>query len=145
VTLGSIGRSLVVYTTRLANGIYIYIEIKKGDKWKIAFRTLYRHFKYLVIPFRLTNVPATFQWVIDYIIQPFLNKFVVYYIDNILIFSKILEEHWKYIRAVLDVLFMYKLLVNKDKSEFYIKKTVFLGFEILLGKVYIELIKIEAI
>jgi hypothetical protein len=72
---------------------YIYIRIKKGDEWKTAFRTLYRHFKYLVIPFGLTNMPATFQSVVDHAIQPFLDKFVVYYLDNILIFSKILEEH----------------------------------------------------
>jgi hypothetical protein len=83
--------------------------------------------------------------VVDYTIQPFLDKFVVYYLDDILIFSKTLEEHWKYVKAVLDALHRYKLLVNKDKSEFYIKKTVFLGFEILLGIVYIELTKIEAI
>jgi hypothetical protein len=49
------------------------------------------------------------------------------------------------VRAVLDILYKYKLLVNKDKSEFYIKKTVFLGFEILLREVYIEPIKIKAI
>jgi hypothetical protein len=58
---------------------------------------------------------------------------------------KTLEEYWKYIKAVLDALYIYKLLVNKDKSEFYIKRTVFLGFEISLGEVYIELTKIVAI
>jgi hypothetical protein len=97
------------------------------------------------MPFGLTNVPATFQLVVDYTIQLFLNKFAVCYLDNILIFLKILEEHRKYIRVVLDVLYVYKLLVNKDKSEFYIRKTVFLGFEISLGKVRIEPTKIEAI
>jgi hypothetical protein len=124
---------------------YVYIRIKEGDEWKTAFRTLYRHFEYLVIPFGLTNAPATFQSVVDYTIQPFLDKFAVYYLDDILIFSKILKEHWKYIKVVLDALYIYKLLVNKDKSEFYIKRTVFLGFEISLGEVYIELTKIEAI
>jgi hypothetical protein len=124
---------------------YIYIRIKEGDKWKTAFRTLYRHFEYLVIPFGLTNAPATFQSVVDHTIQPFLNRFIVYYLDNILIFSKTLEEHRRYIRAVLDALYIYKLLVNKDKSEFYIKKIVFLGFEISPGVVYIEPTKIEAI
>jgi hypothetical protein len=124
---------------------YIYIRIKEGDEWKTAFKTPYRHFEYLVILFRLTNVPATFQSVVDYTIQPFLDKFAVCYLDDILIFSKTLEEHWKYIKAVLDALYIYKLLVNKDKSEFYIKKIVFLGFEILLGIIYIEPTKIEAI
>ena len=91
---------------------------------------LYRHFKYLVMPFRLTNAPITFQLLIDYTIWPFLDKFIVYYLDNILIFSKTLAEYWKYIRAVLDTLYQYKLSVNKEKSEFYVIKIVFLGYEI---------------
>jgi hypothetical protein len=125
--------------------VYIYIRIKEGDEWKTAFRTPYRHFEYLVIPFGLTNVPTTFQSIVDYIIQPFLDKFAVYYLDNILIFSKTLEEHWKHMKAVLDALYRHKLLVNKNKSEFYIKKTVFLGFEISLGVIRMEPTKIEAI
>jgi hypothetical protein len=72
---------------------YIYIRIKEGNEWKTAFKTLYRHFEYLVMPFGLTNAPATFQAVVNYAIQPFLNKFVVYYLDNIFIFLKTLEEH----------------------------------------------------
>ena len=84
---------------------YNYIRIKEGDKWKTVFYILYRHFEYLVIPFRLTNALVIFQSLIDYTIWPFLDKFVVYYLDNILIFSKTLVEYWKYIRAVLDVLY----------------------------------------
>ncbi|AEO55654.1 hypothetical protein MYCTH_2052313, partial [Thermothelomyces thermophilus ATCC 42464] len=55
------------------------------------------------------------------------------YLDNILIFSKIIDEHRKYVKAVLDTLYTYKLLVNKEKSEFYIRKTVFLEYKISLG------------
>ena len=69
------------------------------------FYILYRHFEYLVMPFGLTNVPITFQSLIDHVIRPFLDKFVVYYLDDILIFSKTLAEHWKYVRAVLDALY----------------------------------------
>ena len=72
------------------------------------------------MPFGLTNTPVTFQSVVDYAIYPFLNKFVVYYLDNILIFSNTLKKHKEYIKAVLDALYKYKLLVNKDKSKFYI-------------------------
>ena len=82
------------------------------------------------MPFGLTNVPVIFQSLIDYTIRPFLDKFVVYYLNDILIFSKTLAEYWKYIRAVLDALYQYKLSVNKEKSKFYITKTVFLGYEI---------------
>ena len=94
---------------------------------------LYGYFEYLVIPFRLTNVPIIFQLLIDYTIRPFLDKFVVYYLNNILVFSKTLVEYWKYIRVVLDILYQYKLSVNKEKSEFYITKTVFLRYKISPG------------
>ena len=78
-------------------------------------------------------------------IRPFLDKFAVYYLNNILIFSKTLAEHRKYIRAVLNALYQYKLLVNKEKSEFYITKTVFLGYKISPSQIYIEPLKVEAI
>ena len=71
--------------------------------------------------------------------------FVVYYLNNILIFSKTLVEYWKYIRVVLDILYQYKLSVNKEKSEFYIIKIVFLGYEISPSQIYIEPSKVEAI
>ncbi|AEO55556.1 hypothetical protein MYCTH_2053143, partial [Thermothelomyces thermophilus ATCC 42464] len=67
------------------------------------------------------------------------------YLDNILIFSKMIDEYQKYIRAVLDVLHVYKLLVNKEKSEFHIRKTVFLGYKISLGQIRIEPLKVKAI
>ena len=84
---------------------YAYIRIKLGDEWKIVFYTPYRHYKYLVIPFGLTNAPTTFQLVVDHAIQPFLDRFIVYYLDNILIFSKTLEEYRKHIKVVLDALY----------------------------------------
>ena len=98
-----------------------------------------------MMPFRLTNAPATFQKVVDHAIQPFLDKFAVCYLDNILIFSKTLEEHRKHVRQVLDALHAQKLSVNKDKSEFHVTKTVFLGFEISPGQIRIEPTKVEAI
>ena len=124
---------------------YNYIRIKEGDEQKTTFRILYRYFEYLVIPFGLTNALVTFQSLIDYTIRPFLDKFAVYYLDDILIFSKTLAEHRKYIRAVLDALYQYKLSVNKEKSEFYITKTVFLGYKISPGQIRIEPSKVEAI
>ena len=138
--------SKVQYFTRLNLPIvYTYIRIKLGDEQKIVFCIPYGHYEYLVIPFGLINVPTTFQLVVDYTIQPFLNRFIVYYLDNILIFSKILKEYQKYIKVVLDTLYKQKLLVNIDKSEFYITKIVFLGFEISLGQIRMELAKIKAI
>jgi hypothetical protein len=124
----------VQYFTRLdLPTAYAHIRIKEGDEWKTAFRTPYGHYEYLVIPFGLTNVPATFQAAIDHAIRHCLDKFAVCYLDNILIYSKTLEEHKKHIQQVLDTLHEHKLSVNKDKSEFHVKKTVFLGYEISPG------------
>jgi len=86
--------------------VYTYIRIKKGDEWKIAFRTRYGYFEYYIMPFGLTNVPVTFQLVVNYTIRPFLDKFIVYYLDNILIFSRIPTEYKTYIKVVLDILYM---------------------------------------
>ena len=97
------------------------------------------------MPFGLTNTLAIFQSLIDYAIRPFLDKFAVYYLDDILIFSKTLVEYRKYIRVVLDTLYQYKLSVNKEKSEFYITKMVFLRYEISPGRIRIEPSKVEAI
>ena len=124
---------------------YAHIRIKEGDEWKTAFRTPYGHYEYLVMPFGLTNAPATFQSVVDHAIRPFLDRFAVCYLVDILIFSKTLEEHKKHVRAVLDALHAHKLSVNKDKSEFHVTKTVFLGYEISPGQVKMEPAKIEAI
>ena len=134
------------YFTRLDLPIaYTYIRIKEGDEWKTAFRTPYEHYEYLVILFGLTNALATFQAAIDHAIRHCLDKFAVYYLDDILIYSKILGEYKKHVRQVLDALHEHKLLVNKDKSEFHVKKTVFLGYEISPGWVKIEPEKLEAI
>ena len=122
------------YFTRLdLPTAYAHIRIKEGDEWKTAFRTPYRHYEYLVMPFGLTNVPATFQAAIDHAIRHCLDKFAVCYLDDILIYSRTLEEHKEHVRQVLDALHEHKLSVNKDKSEFHIKKIVFLGYEISPG------------
>ncbi|AEO56509.1 hypothetical protein MYCTH_46612, partial [Thermothelomyces thermophilus ATCC 42464] len=70
---------------------------------------------------------------------------IVYYLDDIFIFSKIIDEYRKYIKAVLDALYVYKPLVNKKKSEFHVRKTVFLGYKISLGQIRIEPLKVKAI
>lgn len=86
-----------------------------------------------------------FQNMIDDILREFKDKFVFIYIDDILIYLKNLEEYKRYIRQVLQRLVEKNLLVYPSKSEFYIQKTIFLGFEIILGKIRIELVKIQIV
>ena len=74
-----------------------------------------------------------------------MDKLAVYYLNDILIYLRILEEHKRYVKQVLDILYSYKLSVNKEKSEFYVQKTVFLGFKITLGEIRIEPSKVKAV
>jgi hypothetical protein len=97
------------------------------------------------MPFGLTDAPATFQTLVDHAIRPFLDKSAVCYLDDILIYSKTLEEYKRHVREVLDALHKHKLSVNKDKSKFHTQKTTFLGYEISPGEIRMEQAKIEAI
>jgi hypothetical protein len=81
---------------------YYRIRIRRGDEWKTAFRTRYGHFEYLIMPFGLTNTPATFQSYINKILKGLLDDICVAYIDNIMIYSTTREEHTKHVRMILD-------------------------------------------
>ena len=84
----------------LKDGFHI-IRIRKGDEWKIAFRTRYGHYQYRVMPFGLVNAPATFQTMTNEILREFLNQGIVVYIDDILIYFQTLEQHVILVRKVL--------------------------------------------
>jgi hypothetical protein len=122
-----------------------HIRVKAGDEWKTAFRTRYGHFEYQVMPMGLTNAPATFQSMIDHTLRPYLDRFAFVYLDDILIYSKTLEEHRQHVRQVLQRLQDAELSVNPRKSEFHVQKTVFLGFEITPGEIRMEPSKISAV
>ena len=77
---------------------YHRIRIRKGDKWKTAFRTRYDHFEYLIMSFDLTNAPATFQTYINKSLTSLINNFCVVYLDDILIYSSSQEEHLNHIK-----------------------------------------------
>ena len=90
------------YFTKLdLKGAYNLVRIAEGDEWKTAFRTRYGHFEYLVMPFGLTNAPATFQAFLNDVLRESLDTFVVIYLDDILIYSDTLEEHYEHVRSVL--------------------------------------------
>ena len=78
--------------------VYHRIRIKKGDEWKTAFRTRYRFWEYVVISFRLTNAPATFQTYINKTLDGLLNTIYIIYIDNIYIYSNSIKEYTNYIQ-----------------------------------------------
>jgi hypothetical protein len=81
--------------------MYNHICIAEGEEWKTAFRTKFRHFKYLVILFRLTNALALFKRFIEEVLYKVLHCFVVVYLDNILIFSENKNKHIEHVKEVL--------------------------------------------
>jgi Reverse transcriptase (RNA-dependent DNA polymerase) len=83
---------------------YHQIRVKEDDVQKMAFRTRYGHFEYLVLPFGLTNAPATFMMLMNNVFHEYLDKFIIIYLDDILIYSKSKEEHLQHLRQVLTIL-----------------------------------------
>ncbi len=99
------------------------MKIKEGNEWKIAFRTHYGHFEYQIIPFRLTNLPATFQSYINKIWPEKLDVFVIVYLDNIFINTKSKrKEQVETIQWMLEQLWKHLLYIILKKYWFFGKK-----------------------
>ena len=111
------GISKTKYFTKLNITMAFYkIRITKGQKWITVFRTRYRLFEYLIIPFNLTKAPATFQWYINWVLRDYLNKFCTVYVDNILIYtSGLLQNHKAKVHIILGKLQEVKLILNINK------------------------------
>ncbi|XP_057250746.1 uncharacterized protein LOC104908979 [Beta vulgaris subsp. vulgaris] len=112
---------------------YHQLRIKPEDISKTVLRTRYGHYEFTVMPFGLTNAPAIFMDLMNRVFKSYLNKFVVVFIDDILVFSRNLIEHEEHLRKVLEVLRERKLYAKLKKCEFWLKEVAFLGtsFQIL--------------
>ena len=107
---------------------YYRICIKAGDEWKTAFRTRYGHYEFLVVPFGLTNAPATFQAYINKALRGLVDDFCIVYLDDILIFSRTKEEHDQHLQSVCQRLREAELYAKPSKCQFYQQEIEFLGF-----------------
>ena len=106
---------------------YHQIKIKPKDIPKTTFTTRYGLYEYLVISFGLTNAPAHFMYLMNSVFMPELDKFVVVFIDDILVYSKNKEEHAKHLRIVLTRLREHQLYAKFSKCDFWLKEVQFLG------------------
>ncbi|CAI7877024.1 unnamed protein product, partial [Closterium sp. NIES-54] len=124
-----------------------YSQIKMADNsiHKMAFRTRYGSYEYLVMPFGLCNAPATFQAEMNHILRPLLDECVMVYLDDILIYSKNMKEHVEHLRKVFEILRKNRFYVKLSKSDFALKKVQFLGHMVSAEGVHVDPRKIEAV
>ncbi|KAL8148658.1 hypothetical protein AgCh_005865 [Apium graveolens] len=106
---------------------YHQLKIKPEDIPKTSFRTRYSHYEFLVMSFGLTNAPAAFMDLMNIIFKEYLDKFVIVFIDDILIYSKSTEDHAEHLRTTLEILRKKKLYAKFSKCEFWLQEVQFLG------------------
>ena len=107
--------------------IYYQFRVKDVDVPKTSFRTRYGHYKFLVMPFELTNAPAAFMDLMNRVFHPYLDQFIVVFIDDILVYSKDAQEHEQYLKIVLRILREKRLFARLSKCDFWLKEVSFLG------------------
>ncbi|KAK3515007.1 hypothetical protein QTP70_003244 [Hemibagrus guttatus] len=138
-------RGAVIFTKQDLRSAYNLIRIREGDEWKTAFHTISGHYEYLVMPYGLTNAPAVFQSLINKVFKDVLNKYVIAYIDNILIYSSSLTGHIQHVRTMLTRLLNLHLYVKAEKCEFHRSSITFLGYVISRHGVEMDQAKVLAV
>ncbi|GJX14633.1 putative reverse transcriptase domain-containing protein [Tanacetum coccineum] len=124
---------------------YHQLRVHGDDIPKTTFRTRYGHFEFTVMPFGLTNAPAVFMDLMNRVCRPYLDKFVIVFIDDILIYSKTREEHVEHLRLVLELLKKEKLYAKFSKCEFWLREVQFLGHVINGNGIHVDPSKIEVV
>nr|GEY08918.1 putative reverse transcriptase domain-containing protein [Tanacetum cinerariifolium] len=123
---------------------YHQLRLHGEDIPKTAFKTRYGHFKFTVLLFGLTNAPAVFIDLMNRVCKPYLDKFFIVFIDDILIYSKSKEDHEVHLKLVLELLKKKKLFAKFSKYEFWLQEVRFLGHMVNNNDVYLDSIYCDA-
>ncbi|GJU62957.1 putative nucleotidyltransferase, ribonuclease H [Tanacetum coccineum] len=124
---------------------YHQLRVREEDIPKTAFRTRYGHYEFRVMPFGLTNAPAVFMDLMNRVCKPYLDKFVIVFIDDILIYSRNEKEHEEHLKTILELLKKEELYAKFSKCEFWINTVKFLGHVIDNSGIHVDPAKIEAV
>ncbi|KAL0554222.1 hypothetical protein IC582_008139 [Cucumis melo] len=124
---------------------YHQLRIRDNDIPKTTFRSRYGHYEFIVMSFELTNAPVVFMDLMNRVFKDFLDTFVIVFIDDILIYSKIEAENEEHLHPVLETLRANKLYAKFSKCEFWLKKVTFLDHVVSSKGVFVDPAKIEAV
>ncbi|KAI2650785.1 Transposon Tf2-9 polyprotein [Labeo rohita] len=138
-------RSAKIFTKLDLRSAYNLVRIREGDEWKTAFVTPTGHYEYLVMPYGLVNAPSVFQNFIHEVLREFLHKFVVVYIDDILIYSRSETEHHHHVAEVLQRLREHQLYLKAEKCSFHLPSVQFLEYIIDQQGVCMDERKVSAV
>jgi len=139
-----LGGAVVFSKIDLRSG-YHQLKIKWEDLPKTAFRTRYGHYEFLVLPSGLTNAPAYFMDMMNQVLHAYLDKFMVVFIDDILVYSNTKEDHTEHLRTVLSTLANHKLYAKLKKCDFWMEKVQFLSHVISAEGISVDPAKIATV
>ena len=124
---------------------YHQLRVRDSDIPKTAFRTRYGHFEFVVMPFGLTNAPAAFMDLMNRIYRPYLDQFLVVFVDDILIYSNGRAEHERYLQLALQVLRENQLYAKLEKCDFWLQEVQFLGHMVSKEGISVDPAKVEVV
>ncbi|KAK3544947.1 hypothetical protein QTP86_029196, partial [Hemibagrus guttatus] len=138
-------RGATVFSKLDLRSAYNLIRIREGDEWKTAFVTPTGHYEYLVMPYGLANAPSVFQDFMHEVLRDFLHRFVLVYIDDILIYSRSMADHQRHVTEVLRRLRSHHLFLKAEKCLFHQPSVQFLGYVIDRSGVRMDETKVAAV
>ncbi|PNX92266.1 retrotransposon-related protein [Trifolium pratense] len=124
---------------------YHQLRMAEGEEHKTAFKTHSGHFEFLVMPFGLTNAPASFQSLMNHLFKPFLRRFVIIFFDDLLVYSKSLQEHIEHLSSIFKLIRVHQLFLNRKKCSFGTERVEYLGHFITKEGVSTDPAKIQAV